>query len=214
VTGPNVDQIAGSNKSAGLKREGMKKKLMAAHVSYKNGEAGSADHLLGLVRQFAYLKVYHLEFDFKGFGSVETADDWAQEIVIKVWRGLDERERSSESFYAWVHKIAFNQATDAFNELHDARQEKVSLTVPVTLDGSDENEEEENPEIYRASKGYEGLNVQIPPSVQGIELNICKLLMDGKSYIGAAKSLNMSVSAVSKRMSRLKDRLKAERECR
>ncbi len=60
---------------AAHKRAALKTKIAEAYNKYRSGESHSRDHLLELVRQFAYLKVYHLEFDFRSMGTAETADD-------------------------------------------------------------------------------------------------------------------------------------------
>jgi len=72
------------------KRESVRTKLIAAYEAYVRREKASMDNLLKLVNEFAFMKLSHLEYepDFRQFGSAETADDWAQNVTIKVWQEL------------------------------------------------------------------------------------------------------------------------------
>ena len=191
-----------SDTLAGIKRESTKSELSHAYERYQRREPGSMDFLLTKVREFAYMKVYHLEYDFRKFGSAETADDWAQDVTLKVWRSLSEgtSNRTPASFYAWVHKIAFNVGNDAFTLLYKEREAKVGLTVQVTDDEG--THEEDNPEIYKDSPED---TIYFPPSVQGVNLTICKLLYEGWGYPRIATELQMSVNAVKKRLYALRD---------
>jgi RNA polymerase sigma factor (sigma-70 family) len=212
------------NREAAKTRGRIRKGLIAAYEAYQRREPASMDALMVKVREFAYMKVYHLEFEFNKFGSAETADDWAQEISIKVWQGLekfDNDPRSTpESFYSWVHKIAFNQGLAAFNDLKKQKREKVGLTVKPRDEFGSEEEEEDNPEIYE-SKIRDSF-IRIPASVTGIDLNICKMLLTkvrgkdghhrGRNYAEVARALNMTEASVKMRLNRLKMKIKAEED--
>lgn len=200
---------------------------MNAYEAYVRKEPRSMDHLLKLVNEFAFLKVRHLEHDFKDFGSAETADDWAQEVSIKVWQNLEQFANNPAStpasFYSWVHKIAFNQATDAFNLLYEERRIKVDLTVPVRDDygRKKDGEEEENPKIYM-NGGASDIGPSIPRSAEGLDRTICNLLLTevrgeddrhrGRTYAEVARLLDMSVDAVEIRIRRMRDKNKANKE--
>jgi DNA-directed RNA polymerase specialized sigma24 family protein len=119
------------NKQAAIKRKQNKTRLMDAYDAWKRKEPGSADTLMLAVRHFAYTKVYHLEHDFKKFGSAETADDWTQDVCAKVWKKLDRFVGTGSKFYSYVHKAAFNRGIDAFEKLYEDRQTKTCLTVPI-----------------------------------------------------------------------------------
>jgi len=216
-----------SNKLAAIKRGRSRNDLMSAFEAYQRREPCSMDNLLQVVRGFAYTKLYHLEHDFKDFGSAETVDDWAQDVVIKVWQALDKGrfEGTPAEFYSWVHKIAFNRSTDAFNDLQEEKAIKVPLFIK-SEEGGDENGddyEEENPALYEENGGA-GVGFHIPASVQGIDLTICKLMltevqdqvngeyiMRPRNYREVGLVLGMTEDAVKKRLSRLQRRLKAER---
>jgi RNA polymerase sigma-70 factor (ECF subfamily) len=150
-----------------------------------------------------------LEYDFKKFGSAETADDWAQDVFISVWRNLEKFEGSGSNFYSWVSSIAFNEAQDAFTKLYKAQKKMTGLTIPARHNDSVDGDVEDNPEML-SEGGYDGGVIGIPKSVQGTDRNICLLIRDGRSYAGIAEELNMKVSAVKKRLQRLRERLQAE----
>jgi RNA polymerase sigma factor (sigma-70 family) len=162
------------NVLAAIKRKSRRDGLMAAFTAYKNGEPNSVNRLISLVREFAYTKVYHLEYNFKDTGSAETADDWAQEVAIKVWENLSNFEGSPELFYSWVHKVAFNQASAAFNYLDDAQKSKAGLMVE--LEGKDRTFFRDNPEIYNQDTPEETPYPHIPEWVDGIDRAIIRLM--------------------------------------
>jgi DNA-directed RNA polymerase specialized sigma24 family protein len=199
-----------SNHIEGAKRGRTRNELIAAYEAYQRGEPRSFDVLLQKVQKFATSKLIHLEHDFVDFGTAENADDWAQEVTIKVWQGMNVT-RTSESFYAWVHKIAFNQASASFNELSEEQDKKVGLTKPIkdSYNGS-LDAVKDNPEIYETS-GV-STSIYIPPSVQGLDLDICKLILDGMTYTRIAKELKITESNVKKRLERLRTRIAAERK--
>ena len=58
-----------TDRVAAAKRSRKRDELMAAYEAYQRREPASMDKLLAAVRKFAYMKLYHLEHDFKDFGS-------------------------------------------------------------------------------------------------------------------------------------------------
>ena len=215
-----------TDKLASLKRNSTKQALITAYQAYERKEPGSMDRLLQLVRNFAFSKVRHLEYepDFIQMGSAETADDWAQEVLIKTWQGLANNSfrGTPEQFYAWVHKIAYRQSADAFNGLLKEKKTKVQMfTSNEEADerGRTEKFTEENPLIHADSGGY-AWSKPIPAHVQGVDLQICKLLMTevqdqkkngdyfmrGRNYAEVGFILNMTSDAVQMRLKKLRDR--------
>ena len=212
-----------TNKPAAIKRTSIRNNLMSAYEAYERREPNSMDKLLELVRKFAYMKLCHLEFDFKGFGTAETVDDWAQDVVINVWQNLEKKTfKTPALFYSWVHKIAFNQATDSFNYLIEEKSTEVPLMVKIRDEhGTDEEDEEENPLIHSQSNNDH--SIRIPASVQGIDRTICKLLLTtvreaatgkhrGRNYAEVAWVLSMTEDAVETRIRRMRKNIKAENE--
>jgi RNA polymerase sigma factor (sigma-70 family) len=134
------------NNHAATTRTTTKQRIVAAYESYQRKEPGSADYLMALVRDFAYTKVVHLDYEFN---SADSADDWAQDVALIVWERLATYEGDPESFYAWVHKIAFNRGQAAFNQLKNEASTRVDLQHEVAE--GDESFEDDNSEIYEGA---------------------------------------------------------------
>lgn len=196
------------------KRDRTRDALIAAYEAMVHQEPGSGDKLLLLVQKFIYSKVYHLEYEFAKFGSAETADDWAQEATIEVWKGLHRFMNNPKStpalFYSWVHKIAFNKATDAFKRLLKEKATKVGLTVGTRDEYGASDGEDENPEIYEGQE--HNTNFHIPASVKGVDYSICLLILAGMNYAQIAEELKLTEKAVRDRMHRLRKKLKEEKD--
>jgi RNA polymerase sigma factor (sigma-70 family) len=224
------------------KKLSTKQRIVSAYENYKRKEPGSADHLMVLVRDFAYSKLRRLDFDLSS--GAEDADDFAQDVVMAVWSNIDNhRGETGESFYAWVHRIVFNCRSDEFNELLCEKRERVSLTHEVT-DGN-ETFEDDNPEVYAnaalvyrqkwSEKDADGdvlwafdgevvpgsetsqfdigvIPVHIPDWVSGENLTICNLVLRGTTYKEVGKILGMSEKAVKNRMARIRERVEREKE--
>lgn len=185
-----------------------KSKLFTAYEKHLRKEPGSTDGLFRVVRDYAYNKVYGLEIDFKEMGSSSTADDWAQDVALKVWEGLQLRERTPSEFHAWVNRIATNAKTDAFDELMDQKTTNLPFFYELEEEGSEETFTEENPLIHEE---HEPFTIQIPECVQGLDRHICQFIMDGCSYAAIARMFEMTGDSVKGRMKRLKKKVAAER---
>lgn len=159
----NVESIAVDNslspegRIAKHKNESTKKRIMAAYEAYERREPGSMNALVSVCREFAHTKLRHLEYDLKATGhDGEDISDWSQEVSINVWQVLRDGkftpdtsngQTPSESFYSWLHKIAFNKASKVFNNLDEHLQTHTTVTVPGA-EGEDGNQYVDNPEIY------------------------------------------------------------------
>jgi len=191
---------------AALVRESNRQRLIAAYERYQRKEPGSLDLLLAEVRRFAERKIIQLERKAEGFAGVPTPDDfndWAQEAVIGVWVGLDRAAfagKSGSDFYAWVNKITFNKKTDFLKSLIKTKKHRVPLLVTIE-DEDGKKEEVLNPEIY--SRESE-IHTSIPSYIQGDDRSILNLIVSGKDYIYISKVLNITVSAIKKRMERVR----------
>jgi RNA polymerase sigma factor (sigma-70 family) len=206
------------------KRESTKQGLISAYEAYLRSEAGSLDKLLALVQKFAYKKLYHFEIENKELGTINTVDDYAQDVATAVWNGLRLQSFSgdSSSFYPWVHKITHNKGILFIKELEKQRNTKVGLTV-VRENDDGEKEEIDNPEIYEEHDF--DIRVNIPRSIQGVDLTICKLMLTtvqdqrkdgsfyrrGRNYAEVADVLEMTEGAVKARLKRLRKGLKKEK---
>lgn len=131
------------------RRQSTKDQIVAAYDGYKRQEPGSESTLMELVRKFAYTKLRYLDFDLNFNSGAADADDWAQEVALDVWKRLDtHRGDTGESFYAWIHRIAFNTGADAAKSLLSEKRQRADLYLEVTDDDDGEVFEEDNPEIY------------------------------------------------------------------
>lgn len=74
----------------------------------QRGEAGSAekifDHFSGHIYAFFMARIRHKE----------TAQDLTQEVFLKVIKSIDQFDRESGNFTAWIWQIARNSAIDYF----------------------------------------------------------------------------------------------------
>lgn len=142
------------DRQAAATRMKTREKIVAAYETYQRSEAGSADHLMALVREFAFTKLQYLDYEFSS--GVESAEDWAQDVTLDVWSALinpgSHLPKDGASFYAWLHRIAFNHAADASSNLLGEKRERVSLQEEVTGDNG-ETYEEDNPVIYESALG-------------------------------------------------------------
>ncbi len=151
-------------------------------------------------------------------------------MTIAVWQGLEkfasDSVNTSDKFYSWIHKIAFNQATDAFKYLDDQRKSKVGLMVTQSDDRG--AYEVDNPEIYEANAWED--RYPIPLGIEGVELEILESMLTGvpasrvgkdgqteyytrtKTYKEVGEELRMEEGAVKMRLLRLRKRMKTERK--
>jgi RNA polymerase sigma factor (sigma-70 family) len=223
------------------KKLSTKQRIVSAYEKYKRKEPGSGDHLMVLVRDFAYSKLRRLDFDLSS--GAEDADDFAQDVVMAVWSNIDNhRGETGESFYSWVHRIAFNRRSDGFNELLREKQERMSLTHEVTE--GDEIFEHDNLEVYEnaalvyrqkwSEKDTDGnvlwefddevvpgsetsqfdigvIPVHIPDWVRGENLTICNLVLRGTTYKEVGKILGITEKAVARRLETIRQRVAREK---
>jgi DNA-directed RNA polymerase specialized sigma24 family protein len=173
------------------------------------------------VTKFARRKLKYLEMGETGLGSMDSdgsgIEDFAQEVVIGVLKGMPTFRGTCRSFPAFVHSICYKQAARHFNALKDRKDDIVSMMVSAdgglgdALDDEKGGKEVENPEIYKSNDTHE-FSFSIPSSVQGVELTICKLMIDGMTTQGIAVMLKMTHAAIEKRLSRMRIRLADEKK--
>jgi DNA-directed RNA polymerase specialized sigma24 family protein len=130
------------------RRNTNKSRLNAVYADWlANPNQETENALYREVLRFAKLKTGHLEYEFK-IGTMNTADDFAQEIAIKVWKDRAEFSGNSESFYAWVHRIAYTTTADGFNNLESEIDGKARIFVERE-DEDGEIQTEDNAELYK-----------------------------------------------------------------
>lgn len=155
------------------------------------------------VLEFARKKLYPLEYEFKTVGTAQTVDDFAQEVAIEVWRGLERRKRTTANFYAWLNRICFTTAKDAGKGLRRATWEKEPL-----FRSFGDGEVVENPLLNRFSNVIDW-KFQIPAWIEGTDRLVCELIRDGKDYAQIGKVLNLETQTVTNRVSLLRKRARA-----
>ena len=99
-----------------------------------------------------------------------------------------------------MNKITFNKKTDFLKSLIKTKKHRVPLLVTIE-DEDGKKEEVLNPEIY--SRESE-IHTSIPSYIQGDDRSILNLIVSGKDYIYISKVLNITVSAIKKRMERVR----------
>ena len=141
---------------ASHKQKSMKKRILAAYEAYQRREPNSLNALVTVSREFVYRKLYnHIESKFRDIGTAETADDWAQDVVIKIWQQLTEGyEGTAANYYSYLNKAAFNKRVDATDLVLEKRATMRALTVPVENDDSEEGTRD-NPAIYNQETAEE-----------------------------------------------------------
>ena len=156
---------------------------------------------------FAVAKKRILPYEYGApVATANTADDYAQEAVIGVWKGLPKFEGDGKAFECWFNTIISNKLSRFWKEIKKQQETKESLITVGKDAETGESFDMENIKIYANHCG--GQRLQIPQEVQGIDRNICELILDGKDYKQIARLLSMTVDAVDARLRRLKSKLR------
>lgn len=217
------------------KRNSTKATINAAYANFIAGKTGGPG-LLELVKDFAYNKVYKIEREFKDFGTSQTADDWAQEVVVDVWGSLQKGHFKGEpdAFYPWLHRLVYNKAIDAFNYVLDEKKGKtqkvnhvdeegnpivveirVGGKVPLEVEGQGDDGEDDvfdNPLLFEGRGGV-AAPFAIPKEITDpIDILILDLIYDGQSQDEIAEFTDMTLAAIRKRLLRIKNKMKPIRE--
>jgi DNA-directed RNA polymerase specialized sigma24 family protein len=194
-----------------------KMRLERAYENYTLNPIKHGATLFQEVFAFAFKKLRWIEIENPQTETIQTAEDYAQEVAKDVWKTL--ATFRPNNFHAWLSKIVNNTKNDFISEMDDQKKNKVGVMVIMDDDDGGESEEVENP-LLHASSGY-GQFLNIPSSVTGIDLNICKMLLTqvrgkngnhrGRTYGEVARALNMTEEAVDMRLKKLRKRLVAEK---
>ncbi|MDX5338795.1 MAG: sigma-70 family RNA polymerase sigma factor [Cyclobacteriaceae bacterium] len=132
-------------------------------------------------------------------------DDWAeqqdlyQEIVFQTWKSFDRFKKASRPS-TWLYRVGMNTAITHLNQ----KKRKVSV-VPMDelrMDFQDESEPEKEDRIQQLYLQIRKLNL--------LDRGIIFLYLEGKSHEEIAEITGLSVSNVGTKMSRIKQKLKAE----
>jgi Sigma-70, region 4 len=193
------------NQLAAIKREVNKEGIIAAFEAYQRREPLSVDNLFETVSDFLLTKLERLDHDFNE--SAVLAEDRAQDVLMDIWSRvrLGQFTGDGEDFFRYVNRISFTARMDGLRELIDEQKKR----SPLMFDGETEDDDPfENPALDGPVIN-EG-SFTIPQHVQGVDLSICRLILDGKSYADIAAILEISEQAVKDRLARIRKRNEAE----
>jgi RNA polymerase sigma-70 factor (ECF subfamily) len=160
-------------------------------VATANGDANAFE---------ALVKKYErrvLSTAFRYLGEAVAAEDAAQEVFLKVWRGA-KRFRGKSSFSTWLYRIVVNHCLNA-----KAKRRK---TVPLNeADGEEGSNVEDRYEKKRTTRvvreAVDGL-----PGKQRMALVLSKF--DGRSYKEIAEIMDVSLPSVESLIYRAKRNLR------
>ena len=124
----------------------------------------------------------------------QEADDLAQEVLIRLWQGIDGFEGRS-SAKTWVYRVALNTCVTA-----DKKQRRRLDTSPLEMDVDLFAEEERNPAASRLHQRISKLH----PFDRALIL----LWLEDLPYDEIAAILGISIDNVSVRLVRVREKLK------
>jgi DNA-directed RNA polymerase specialized sigma24 family protein len=187
------------------KKEAVRANIERLYEAYRvDPKANEAEFFLAILK-FAKIKMSHLEFEFGDGGCMNTVDDAAQEVVVTIFEQLPTFKGNGKKFYSWLASVSFKWKVNLFRELTTAKDEKRPIQIETELeDGSIGMED--NPALYGFTKGQisEGHSVLIPQDIQGVDRNICLMILDGKNQRQTADILGLTENAVELRLRRMK----------
>ncbi|BAV04079.1 RNA polymerase sigma-70 factor, ECF subfamily [Filimonas lacunae] len=133
---------------------------------------------------------------------VDSRDDLVQEIIVHLWKafeGYDSRYRYS----TWIYRIALNVAISYYRK--ERTRKKIALpvleTTPLPVVAPDENGQKEQQLL---------LLQQFIAALPDMDKALMLLFLDEKSQQEMSEILGISVSNVSTRIHRVKNKLKEQ----
>jgi RNA polymerase sigma-70 factor (ECF subfamily) len=139
-------------------------------------------------------KIYRLCLGF--MGNTSDADDLFQEVLIKVWKNLD-NFREESSINTWVYRITTNTALMSLNKINKSKSKHTNL-FPDNL----KNEISQVNGSYQEDKTkklYQAIS-----SLKEIDRIIISLLLEDNSYKEIANITGISISNVGAKINRIK----------
>jgi DNA-directed RNA polymerase specialized sigma24 family protein len=217
-----------------LKRGDTKARLEQAYAKYvdpqarreygnteENGKAFLKSRLITLVFAFAWSKI---EGDIWGLpNAYKDADDFAQDVSMKVMNGLEKFVGGPANFYSWLHRICYTTGVDARREIEEAYADVVPFLVETEFeDGS--MGEQEHPDVIRQfiidDEPHHPVAAYVPPLnlkttdaeslphwLKGQDRTIAEGIKAGKTHLRIAEELGLKRDAVKQRAHRLTKKL-------
>ena len=125
-------------------------------------------------------------------------EDLAQEIFAQVWRSLD-TYNSDFKFTTWMYRVALNVAISFYRK--DKSIAYTHTEIEDRLLSYDMEQESENEQSLRELYGF--IN-----ELNDIDKAVLLMYLDGEEQSEIAANLSISVSNVSTKISRIKQKLK------
>ena len=165
----------------------------------QGGDPGAFEELITPLEQMVWRVCWHYT------GHRETAEDCAQEAMLRIWRNLG-NYRGECALESWVYRIATNCCTDWLRK--KKRDQSVSIE-PMTeqgFDPADPSPGTEDQAVVRDEQEQLREAIAQLPEDQREELILTQL--EKIPYEEAARSLGVSEGTVKSRVNRAKNRLK------
>lgn len=124
----------------------------------------------------------------------EDREDLRQEILLRLWQGWKSRQPAKGTSFTWLYRVALNTAID-----WRRRRQRQPESVP--LDGFDIPDD---PYLREQSTHLNALIAQLPDA----DRSMLQLYLDGFSSTEIATLTGKSVTNVTTRLSRIKDKLR------
>lgn len=123
-------------------------------------------------------------------------DDYFQDVVLKLWQSFDNFRGDSE-ISTWIYRITLN-ACISFARKRDARPTTTPLLVDIEI------AEEDSVDAKNTAKLYDLINC-----LNKYEKALVLLWLENLSYAEIADVMGLSVSNVSVKLTRIKEKLKS-----
>ena len=174
-------------------------------LRYQEGDVGVLDYLMEkykwLVRQKA--RTYYL------IG--QDSDDLIQEGMIGLFKAVrDYRQEKEASFPVFARLCVERQIANAIQ--HSLRQKYIPLDHYLPLEDNEDPgliSHEDNPEwIYIGQEDKRALEEKIERILSPREKRVLTLFLEGESYVGISRHLNISVKAVDNAIQRIRKKIR------
>ena len=204
------------------KRLAQKNRIIVAFEDYAAGKPGAETKLYLEVQEFAAGKLFYHENDklYRKLGTTKTSDDYVSDVAVGILKGLQNNTfPNGLQFYRYLNSTTHHKVIDFKKMLYKQCMTKVPLEVERDVDSGGNSVPKgqtiENPKLQRDDVGGYALGgFRFPPHLQGIDRNICISMLGGMNQKQTAEILNMSESAVNKRIERLWGKMESYREMR